>query len=66
MCLCVWGGRGSSLKLDIQGQGGVKGLHVDGRVGEGGGGSSKLDNFHGRLICIFSRYGFRSDYPERF
>ena len=36
MFVCV-GGRGSSLKLDIQGQGGVKGLHVDGRVGEGGG-----------------------------
>ena len=39
VCVCVWGGGGggggSRLKFEKQGQGGVKGLHVDGREGEG-------------------------------
>ena len=37
------------LKLDVQGQGDEKISDVD---GQGGGGSRKLDNFHGRHMCI--------------
>ena len=44
----IWRGE-SRLKLDFQGHGGGKILDVD---GQGGGGSSKLDNFHGRHMYI--------------
>ena len=37
------------LKLDVQGQEGGKMLDVDGQESEG---SWKLDNFHGRHMCI--------------
>ena len=37
------------LKLDVQVQGGRNILDLDGQGGEG---SWKLDNFHGRYMCI--------------
>ena len=40
------------LKLDVQGQGGGQISDLD---GQGRGGSSKLDNFHGRHICIIPK-----------
>ena len=42
-------GGGIRLKLDVQGQAGGKNLDVDRQVG---GGSWKLDNFHGCHMCI--------------
>ena len=52
-CVCCsivcW--REFQLKLDVQSQGGGKSLDVDGLWGEG---SGKLDNFHGRHVCIVS------------
>ena len=45
------GGGGVRLKLDVQGQGGERILDVD-RRGGAGGGSWKLDNFHGYHMCI--------------
>ena len=46
--------RGIRLKLDVQVQVGGRILDVDGK---GGGGSYKLDNFHGRHMFI-TPYGF--------
>ena len=46
-------GVGIRLRLDVQGQGGGRILDVD---GQGGGGSWKLDNFHGRHMCIIPNY----------
>ena len=46
------GGRGVGrvrLRLDVQGQGRRRILDVDGQKGEE---SWKLDNFHGRRMCI--------------
>ena len=55
VCGCVGaGGREGGLvrlKLDVQGQGGGEILDVDGQ-----GGSWKLDNFHGRQMCIVPYY----------
>ena len=43
---------GIGLKLDVQAQGGGRILNVD---GQGSGGSLKLDNFHGRHMCIIPK-----------
>ena len=48
--IVCWRGWGDvRLKLDVQGQGDVKILNVDGQKGWG---VLKLDNFHGRHMCI--------------
>ena len=43
----IWREVGVRLKLDVQNQGGGSNLDVD-----GGGRSLRLDNFHGRQMCI--------------